>query len=74
MEMLAAARSEYHEDEVQPRALDILQPGDPYLLDLVDSFLKKRRNQANKTQIACFFELKSSNVGKIVGNQDRIVC
>lgn len=74
MEMLAAARSEYHEDEVQPRALDILRPGDAYLQDLVDSFLKKRRNQANKAPISCFFELKSSNVGEIVGKEDRIVC
>ena len=73
MEMLAAARREYHEDEVQPRALDVLQPGNAYLQDLVDSFLKKLRDQTNKTQIACFFELKASNVGRIVGNQDRIV-
>jgi hypothetical protein len=73
MEMLAAARREYDEDEVQPRALDILQPGNAYLQDLVDNFLRKMRDQTNKTQIACFFELKSSNVGNIVGKQDRIV-
>ena len=73
MEMLEAARREYHEDQVQATALDILQPGNAYLQDLVDSFLKKMRGQANKTQIACFYELKSSNVGRIVGKQDRIV-
>jgi hypothetical protein len=24
----------------------------------------------NKTQIACFYELKSSNVGRLVGRED----
>lgn len=73
MEMLEAARREYDEDQVQVTALEILQPGNAYLQDLVDGFLKKMRGQANKTQIACFFELKASNVGRIVGKQDRIV-
>lgn len=73
MEMLEAARREYHDDQVQPAALDVLQPGNAYLQDLVDSFLKKLRGQANKTQVVCFFELKSSNVGRIVGKQDRTV-
>jgi hypothetical protein len=73
MEMLEAARREYDEDQVQPTALEILQPGNAYLQDLVDGFLKKLRLQANKTRIACFFELKSSNVGRIVGKKDRIV-
>lgn len=73
MEMLEAARREYHNDQVQPAALEVLQPGNAYLQDLVDSFLKKMRGQTNKTRVACFFELKSSNVGRIVGKQDRIV-
>lgn len=73
MEMLEAARREYDEDQVQATALEVLQPGNAYLQDLVDGFLKKMRGQANKTQIACFFELKASNVGRIVGKQDRIV-
>ena len=73
MEMLEAARREYHDDQVQPAALDVLQPGNAYLQDMVDSFLKKMRGQKSKTRVACFFELKSSNVGKIVGKQDRIV-
>ena len=73
MEMLEAARREHHDDQVQPATLEVLQPGNVYIQDLVDSFLKKMRGQTNKTQVACFFELKSSNVGKIVGKQDRIV-
>ena len=73
MEMLEAARREYHEDQVVPTALEVLQPGNVYLKDVVDGFLKKARGQVNKTQIACFYELKSSNVGQIVGQQDRTV-
>jgi hypothetical protein len=72
MEMLEAARREYHDDQVQPTALEVLQPGNAYLQDLVDGFLKKMRGQTNKTRVVCFFELKSSNVGRIVGKQDRI--
>ncbi|KAH6383964.1 hypothetical protein HBI60_252390 [Parastagonospora nodorum] len=71
MEMLEAARREYHEDQVQPTALEVLQPGNAYLREVVDGYLKRTRGQTNKTQIACFYEQKSSNVGKIVGKEDR---
>ena len=71
-EMLAAARSEYHDDDIQPEILRILEPENEFLQDLVDQFGKTRRN-ANKTQVACFYELKSSNVGRIVGGTDRTV-
>lgn len=43
IEMLEAARREYHDDQVQPAALKVLQLGNAYLQDLVDSFLKKMR-------------------------------
>jgi hypothetical protein len=72
MEMLVAAQREYQESEVQPNVLDILQPGNEFLQEIVDQFGKTRR-QVNKAQVACFYELKSTNVGKIVGGQDRIV-
>jgi hypothetical protein len=70
--MLRAARLEYDEDEVQPQVLHILQSGDEFLQELVDQFGKTRK-QANKAKVACFYKLKSSNVGKIVGKQDRTV-
>ena len=73
MEMLEAARREYNDDQVLPAALEVLQPGNVYLKDLVDSYLKRTRVQTDKTQIACFYELKSSNVGRIVGMEDRTV-
>jgi len=72
MEMLEAARREYHEDQVQPTALNV-QLGNVYLEDVVDSYLEMSHSQTNKTQIACFYELKSSNVGSIVGKDNRTV-
>ena len=66
MEMLEAAQREYKEEEVQADVLKILEPGNEFLQDIVDQFGKTRR-QANKAQVACFYELKSSNVGRIVG-------
>jgi len=72
IEMLEAARREYHEDEVQTDVLKILEPGNEFLQEVVDQFGRMRR-QANKAEVACFYELKSSNVGKIVGKQDRMV-
>ncbi|KAK7193587.1 NB-ARC and TPR domain protein [Paraphaeosphaeria sporulosa] len=71
MEMLEAARREYDNDQVQPAALEVLQPGNAYLQDVVDGFLKKMRSQMSKTQVACFYELKASDVGRIVGGQSR---
>jgi hypothetical protein len=70
--MLAAAQREYSQDEFQPEVLNILEPGNGFLQDVVDQFGKMRR-QAHKAQVACFYELKSSNVGRIVGKSDRTV-
>ncbi|KAF1359452.1 hypothetical protein EJ07DRAFT_120324, partial [Lizonia empirigonia] len=70
--MLAAARQEYQEDEVQPEVLRILEPGNEFLQEIVDQFGKTRK-QAKKAQVACFYELKSNNVGSIVGQQNRMV-
>jgi hypothetical protein len=70
--MLAAAQREYQEDDIQPEVLKILEPGNEFLQAIVDDFGKTRR-QPNRAQVACFFELKSSNVGRIVGGSDRTV-
>jgi hypothetical protein len=70
MEMLEAARRDYHEDQVLPTAVEVLQPGNVYLKDVVDSYLKKTGGQMNKAQIACFYELKSSNFERLVGRED----
>ena len=72
VEMFAAARQEYHEDKVYMDIFRILEPGNEFLQEVVDQFGKTRR-QANKAQVACFYELKPSNVGSIVGNADRMV-
>jgi hypothetical protein len=72
VEMLAAAQREYQHDEIQPQVLKILEPGNEFLQELADQF-GKTRALANKAQVACFYELKSSNVGRIVGKTDRTV-
>jgi hypothetical protein len=71
-EMLDAARREYEDDEIQRDVLEVLSPGNEFLQDVVDRF-GKTRSQRNKTQVACFFEMKVSNVGVIVGKQEIIV-
>lgn len=70
--MLAAAQREYQQDEIQPEVLRILEPGNEFLQEVVDQFGKTRR-QANKAQVACFYELKPSSVRWIVGKTDRTV-
>ena len=72
VEMLAAAQREYQQDEIQPEVLKILEPGNEFLQEVVDQFGRTRK-QANKAQVACFYELKKSNVGRIVGKSDREV-
>jgi hypothetical protein len=72
-EIIQAALREYQEDQMQGDVLKTLEPGNEFLIDLVDSFGKARRD-TNKAQVACFYELKSSNVGAIVGGHDRVVC
>jgi hypothetical protein len=72
IEMLAAAQREYQQDEIQADTLAILQPGNEFLQEVVDQFGKTRR-LANKAQVTCFYELKSSNVGGIVGKIDQTV-
>ncbi|PVH92711.1 hypothetical protein DM02DRAFT_484537, partial [Periconia macrospinosa] len=68
--MLEAARREYNKNKVRPDVLKILEPGNEFLHKVVDQFGKTRR-QASKAAIAYFYELKPTNVGKIVGKQDR---
>lgn len=55
----------------QAEFLKILEPGNEFP-QVVDQF-RKTRMQANRARVACFCELKSSNVGKIVGREDRTV-
>jgi hypothetical protein len=69
-EMLQAALSEYEVDEINTEVLNILDPGNELLQDLVDGF-GKTRSLPNKAQVACFFELQASNVGAIVRNQQK---
>lgn len=73
VELLAAAREEYTDSEIYPEILQVLQPGNEYLQDLVDQFTRLRSTlpELRSCRIACFFELKASNVGRIVGGRER---
>lgn len=73
VELLAAAREEYTDSEIYPEILQVLQPGNEYLQDLVDQFTRLRSTLPGlrDCRIACFFELKASNVGRIVGGRER---
>ena len=71
-EMLDAAHREYSADQVQGNVLKILESGNEFLQDLVDRFGKTRAHP-NKALVACFYELKSTDVGAIVGRQSRTV-
>jgi hypothetical protein len=71
-EMIQAAYREYRPEKVQEKVLQTLEPGNEFLQDLVDRF-GETRAQKHKAKVACFFELKPSDVGAIVGGQARIV-
>lgn len=72
-EMLDAARREYDKDEIYGDVLEVLRPGNEFLQDIVDKF-GKTRSRPHKARVACFFEMKSSDVGAVVGGQARRVC
>ena len=67
-ELLLAAQSQYSEDQVQGAVLNILAPGNESLADLMTLFFETRQEKW-KAHIACFFELKPSNVGAILGGR-----
>jgi hypothetical protein len=72
-EMIEAALREHAPEQVQHEVLRILEPGNEFLQDLVDAF-GKTRSGPNKAQVACFYEMRPSNVGAMVGGQARTVC
>ena len=72
-ELLRAAQSQYEGDQVQGAVLNILAPGNESLTDLITFFFKTRQEK-DKAYMACFFELKSSNVGAILDRRPVYVC
>lgn len=71
-EMLEAAYRKYAREEVEEAPLNILDPGNELLQDLVDRFSRiwSTGQKDQRGRIACFYELQASDVGAIVG-QDR---
>jgi hypothetical protein len=70
--MVEVAYLEYEPDLVQQDLLQVLQPGNEFLQELLDSF-GRLRSRSPDLQVPCFFKLNYTNVGKIVGGKDRIV-
>lgn len=71
----AAALSEYrNEGLVQGEVLKILEAGSETLVDLVDVFLENRSRRNGTQLIVCFYELKPSDVGRVVGETWMRVC
>ncbi|KAG9710445.1 hypothetical protein KCU73_g17304, partial [Aureobasidium melanogenum] len=65
-EMLQAALSRYEQNQVQPEVLKILDPGNELLQIFVDKF-GEIRSKPNKAHVACFYETKPCDIGKIIG-------
>ena len=72
--LLAAALSEYQEEEVEGTILNILAPGNEMLEAVVSDYFKAIREDQDKTPVACFWEQMRSNVGKIIGGKNIVVC
>ncbi|OAP55816.1 hypothetical protein AYL99_09968 [Fonsecaea erecta] len=70
-EMVQAAAREYAAEDIEAEPLHILDPGNELLQDLVDDFQKRVWANMPGARIACFFELKASEIGAIVGKQRR---
>ena len=71
-EMPEAALREYDADHIQGEVLKILDCENEFLQELMDRF-GRTRSAPNKAQVACFYELKPSDIGRIVGGQPRTV-
>ncbi|KAH0172171.1 hypothetical protein KCU67_g1848, partial [Aureobasidium melanogenum] len=65
-EMLQAALSKYDQGQVQPEVLKILDPGNELLQNFVDKF-GEIRSKPNKAHVACFYETKPCDIGRIIG-------
>jgi len=71
-EIVEAALREYTEDEVRAETIDVLQRENETLNDLVTEFCKIHKREGH-AQIACFYETGYTDVGKVVGGEQRIV-
>jgi hypothetical protein len=71
-EMLQAALSKYDQGQVQPEVLKILDPGNELLQIFVDKF-GEIRSKPNKAHVACFYETKPCDIGRIIGQAGKNV-
>jgi hypothetical protein len=71
-QMLEVARREFDADKIHPEALRTMEPENPYVRDIVDRFCKLHK-EAPKKSVFCFYELKATKIGKIVGETPQMV-
>lgn len=67
-----AALTVFEPQDIEPQALNIMQPGNEMLEELVDDFCQLWHRSGSKP-IACFYETQKSQIGKIVGMARRSV-
>ena len=70
--MIEAAQRAFPDDMIQADTLQILQQSSDMLDYIVDAF-NKTRGGTNQIRTACFWEMKPSNIGKLVGGINRTV-
>lgn len=69
--MVTAANEVLDPSLIEPRLLDVMQPGNESLTELLDDF---GWTWSNRARITCFYELQASELGDIIGNRRRRVC
>ena len=68
--MVTAAKEDFDSSWIEPGLLDIMQPGNESLTELLDDF---GYIWSTRGRITCFFELRTSEIGDIVGHRRRRV-
>jgi hypothetical protein len=69
----AAAQENYGKEDIETKPLEVLERGNELLQTLLDDFQTWVWPKMPQTQMACFFELQASEIGKIVGRERRRV-
>lgn len=58
-QIVMARRGDGSAETIPLQGLDLLKPGNEILRDMISQFTRTR-----KARVACFYELRTSNVGK----------
>ncbi|KAK5327659.1 hypothetical protein LTR93_003045 [Exophiala xenobiotica] len=72
-QMVQAASQEYEKEDIETKPLEVLELGNELLQTLLDDFQTWVWPRMLQTQMACFYELQASEIGRIVGRERRKV-